>query len=471
MPPEKRERCGKSWAGPFREKALPILRKIEDEFAELFHAEKGRPNRPVELVVGVLLLKEMFDLTDPEALDALDFDARWWWAFEREPRELQLCQKTLHNFRVRLIEQEKSKTAFRRVTDELIGALGIKVSRQRLDSTQVLSNIAILSRLKLFCETMRVFLRAVKREDEKSYEEISEGIRKRYGEESRYADGKREQTRRRLNVAARDVWRLIERFKEHKEVSRTEAWENLARLFEEHCKVKNEAEKPKEDDDDYGEGGAPVELRKPKETKSDSMQTPHDPDVTYSRKKGQGFFVQVSETCVEENQTQMITDADVTPACKGDWKATVPTVERLEEAGHKPKELVADTQYGGAENAAELAKRGVNLTAPVPGQKVEPPKETPVPAKECPKEKEAAGKWLREQEQSEGFRKRYSIRAGIEATNSELKRAHGMKKLRVRRERRVKLAVYFKALACNVKRALRCWLEREQRAVDAAALA
>lgn len=70
LPAEKRERCRKSWAGPFREKALPILRKIEEEFAELFHPEKGRPNRPVELVVGVLLLKEMFDPTDPEALDA-----------------------------------------------------------------------------------------------------------------------------------------------------------------------------------------------------------------------------------------------------------------------------------------------------------------------------------------------------------------------------------------------------------------
>ena len=47
------------------------------------------------------------------------------------------------------------------------------------------------------------------------------------------------------------------------------------------------------------------------------------------------------------------------------------------------------------------------------------------------------------------------IRAGIEATNSELKRRHGLAALRVRGQLRVTLAVYLKALACNVKRMVR----------------
>ena len=45
-----------------------------------------------------------------------------------------------------------------------------------------------------------------------------------------------------------------------------------------------------------------------------------------------------------------------------------------------------------------------------------------------------------------------------------------MRKLRVRGEDRVKLAVYFKALACNVKRALRWWLQCMRPAEDAVAL-
>ncbi|MBN2339999.1 MAG: transposase [Deltaproteobacteria bacterium] len=49
----------------------------------------------------------------------------------------------------------------------------------------------------------------------------------------------------------------------------------------------------------------------------------------------------------------------------------------------------------------------------------------------------------------------YKIRSGVEATMSELKRGHGMGKLRVRRMPRVRLAVSLKIMACNVKRWLR----------------
>ena len=61
----------------------------------------------------------------------------------------------------------------------------------------------------------------------------------------------------------------------------------------------------------------------------------------------------------------------------------------------------------------------------------------------------------RREEASGAFAKRYAIRAGVEATNSELKRKHGLGKLRVRGRPRVGLAVYLKALACNIKRMLR----------------
>jgi len=61
------------------------------------------------------------------------------------------------------------------------------------------------------------------------------------------------------------------------------------------------------------------------------------------------------------------------------------------------------------------------------------------------------------------FRKRYALRAGIEGTNSELKRAHGLGRLRVRGGRRVILAVYLKALACNIKRMVQALLEAKFR--------
>jgi len=62
------------------------------------------------------------------------------------------------------------------------------------------------------------------------------------------------------------------------------------------------------------------------------------------------------------------------------------------------------------------------------------------------------------EQQTDAFRQRYRIRGGVEATMSELKRAHGMARLRVRRLARVRLQVAFKATACNVKRWLRALL-------------
>jgi hypothetical protein len=460
LPAQKRARIEKTWAEPFRTRALPILRKVEDEFADLFDEDLGRPNRPVELVLGVLILKEMGDLTDEEALGSLDYDARWWWALGREPRELHLCQKTLHNFRAKLVKREKAGLAFRRVTDELTAALGVSVERQRLDSTQILSNFAVRTRLGLFCETIRVFLREGKRVDAKTYEALPVRLLKRHGEESCYADARRADGPRRLAVVARDVGRLVGRFEKNEAVAKTEGWKLLKRLFEEQCVVKEKPHDPGPDEDDHGDGATPAELAPAAEVSGDSLQTPHDAGVTYSGHKGKGYAVQVAESCGNGEKPEMITHVEVTRACDSDAKATVAVVEALEAAGQKPKELTADTGFSSGENAATLSRQGVRLVAPAPAPaKPKADQEYEPPAASCPTDPGKATEWLRQQEASPEFKKGYAVRAGIEATNSELKRAHGMKKLRVRGEARVKMAVYFKALACNVKRALRYWLQ------------
>jgi len=56
------------WAGVFRSKALQVLLRSEATFAPLFREENGRPNKPVAAIVGLLILKEMFDLADDTAL-------------------------------------------------------------------------------------------------------------------------------------------------------------------------------------------------------------------------------------------------------------------------------------------------------------------------------------------------------------------------------------------------------------------
>ncbi len=538
LPEEKRERLEADWPGQFRRSALPLI--DENAFRDLYHEWNGRPNKPVETVIGVLLLKEMNDLTDAEALGALDYDLRWHVALDLEPEEAHTCQKTLHNFRAKLMASDKGKLLFEEMTGRIIEALGVSTERQRLDSTHITSNIARLTRLGLFCETARVFLGELRKKAKGKFESVPEGLRKRYlkddGTDTRYHDAKSSDAKRRIGVSARDVWRLVDRFKGDEAVEGLTSYGLLKRLLDEQCEVVEEAPAPKADDADVNDPPAPVALKPAKEVKSDSLQTPHDASVTYSGRKGKGQEVQLAETCGNEDKPEMITYAEQTRSCDSDEKVPVPAVENLAERNIRPKELLTDTNYGSTGNVIECEKRGTELVAPVPGPKVdEAPAEnaesgitkgdfdvdpkgeraTRCPAGReatsekrdsgtgkvraffdgagcdgCPHRDRCPAKPLRDgrrvlrttvhaavlarrrrYEKTKEFKKRYAERAGIEATNSELKRAHGLGRLRIRGFLRVRLAVYFKALACNVKRMVRHLAGEARKAGNAAAAA
>src|SRR3989304_1149326 len=91
---EKRARLEKSWAHAYQSKALGLI--DETRFAKYFDPDNGRPNKSVRLVVSVLVLKEVFDLTDNEALAALEWDLSGHHALAPVPGEAHTCQKPLH---------------------------------------------------------------------------------------------------------------------------------------------------------------------------------------------------------------------------------------------------------------------------------------------------------------------------------------------------------------------------------------
>ena len=536
LPPAKAQRLESSWADAFRRRALPLI--DEDLFAPLYCEDNGRPNRPVETVLGVLLLKEMFNLTDREALDQLEFNLQWHHALALTPEEAHLCQKTLHNFRSGLMEHDLARVAFAETTDRILAALGLKVNRQRLDSTHVISNMALLTRLGLFCETMRVFLSRLKADHPRLYGRVPEGLRGRYlkedGDATGYGDARSAEGRRRLSVCARDVYRLCELFRGTAAAERAD-YALLERLLQDQCEVVKKKQCPASDDDDAGEGRVPVVLKAAKKVDSGSLQSPHDPDVTYDGHKGKGYDVQVAETCDEDNEVEVITHVEVTDACASDAQATVPTLAALAARDLTPEELVADTTYGSGDNAVEAERLGTELISPVSGSApavegepgdaaltaadfhVDPRPEEPAvcpagnfstaqavpetPANRlevtfdrstcegcalfhrCPAQlnRAADGYVLtvdlaaanlarrRRAEASGVFQPRYAIRAGIEATNSELKRRHGLGDLRVRGRPRVELAVYLKALGCNFKRMVRTLMPEPSPATPAMA--
>jgi hypothetical protein len=524
VPPAKAKRLERSWAETFHSRALPLIE--ETRFAHLYCPDNGRPNRAVQIVLGVLLLKELFDLTDQEALEQMEFNLLWHYALRLTADEAHLPQKTLHNFRVRLMTHDGGRLAFEETTDRILAALGLRTGTQRLDSTHILSNIALLTRLGLFCETLRLFLRAVARQHPELASRLPAGLAGRYlkedDEATAYEDARRDQGRRRLSVCARDLYRLVDRFR-RTAATKLPEYRLLQRLLREQCVVGRHREGlPGDDDDDAGEGRVPVSLKAPKEVRADSLQSPHDPDATYSGHKGKGYEVQVAETCDPSNAVQILTHVEVTASSGSDAAMPVPLLEALEQRGIAPEELIADTSYGSGRNAFEAARRGTELVSPVAGAApaaAPPPEPGEAPARftaadfqidawgdtpaGCPAGHRSSEEWeltaapesveihfpkatcdacpvrhrcpvklprgtgtyvlktdlvqvhierRRRAEKTPEWRQRYAVRAGIEGTNSELKRGHGLGRLRVRGGQRVRLAVYLKALACNLKR-------------------
>ena len=530
VPAAKQRRLEASWAETFRTRALPLI--DEAQFACLYCDDNGRPNQPVQTVFGVLVLKEMFALTDAEALEQLEFSLLWQHALELTPDEAHLAQKTLHNFRARLLAHDRGRQAFEATTDRILHALGTKVTRQRLDSTHVLSNIAVLTRLGLLCETIRHFLKTLAVQHPRLCGRVSKRLRERYlkedGGATAYQDAPSGTGTRRLPVCARDLYRLHQLFA-GTAAEGLESYALLQRLLAEQCEVTATRQRPSAADDDGGEGGVPVALKAPEHVGSDSLQSPYDAEATYNARKGKGYEVQIAETCVEADDDRtdddrtdtvnMITHVEVTDACASDEHATMPVLEALQERGQRPDELVADTAFGSGDNAVNAERLGTELVSPVKGPPVDVEERPGTPTQAdflvdarledpaiCP-----AGHLAREQTSHAtkshqvtltferpacetcallsvcpvkrnrtrdgytvtvdlkavnlerrrralaggAFKERYGIRAGIEATISELKRRHGLGALRVRGRGRVELAVYLKALACNIKRMLR----------------
>jgi hypothetical protein len=69
---------------------------FDDSFiVDLFPSRIGRPSLPADLVGAVLVLKELYALSDPQAADALKFDIRWKVACGRSLTDASFDPSTL----------------------------------------------------------------------------------------------------------------------------------------------------------------------------------------------------------------------------------------------------------------------------------------------------------------------------------------------------------------------------------------
>jgi hypothetical protein len=358
-----------------------------------------------------------------------------------------------------------------------------------------------LGRIGIFSETIHKFLINLKRNHQQQYETVNEAIIEKYFSEKAmecFSRVKPSQSRKTLDEVSKDLFELVQQFKDCQQVSAMYSYKLLERILKEHCNLKET------------EDGKTVELKAAKDIASDSLQNPSDPDATYSGHKGQGYQVQVMETFRDneekkEETLNLITHVHVEPAHHSDANALMPAIESVEKQNLKPKELTADALYGSDENCERANQQDVKLIAPAMGS-VDKDKLSvadfqfsekgdivacprgKVPAKvkkrkkasigfasqdcqncpnlsSCPVKKGKKFYYLRFTdkemriakrriyEQSDRFKDRYRWRAGIEATMSEYDRRTGVKHLRVRRLKAVSFCATLKALGINIFRA------------------
>ncbi len=498
IPPLGMDRIRSGWQGIFRSTLLELL--PAKRLGEHFDPIMGRPTKELYSVAGLLFLQEFKNWTVPQAVDAYLFHTDIQFALNLEPGVDEMCERTFERYRKLFIEDDAASQVLDQVTTRLIDLLEIDVRQQRLDSTHVFSNMASFGRTRLMAVTIKRFLTQVKRHHPADYAALPAELRQRYGvaqaqllakENKDAAD--RSKTRQQV---AEDLRTLIDRFADHADVRDRPSYQALVKVFDEQCEIVDDK----------------IQVRA--KTGGDCLQNPSDPEATYGGPKGQGYKLQISETCSVANDVQLITEVLPQTAAEPDAGALVPMLEKLQEQERLPEEMLADTAYGGDDNVQAAADRGVEVVSPVAGRTAEtetdpakltiddfahdertgkvgacPTGRVPLQTvhdtasdtttvhmsaedcgscphrQQCPvepgpqgyktsftgKQRRLAGR--RCEETTAVFRERYARRSGLESTNSGLKRRLGLGRLRVRGQKAVQHALYLKATGWNLLRA------------------
>jgi hypothetical protein len=402
------------------------------------------------------------------------------------------------------VENGLEALLFDGITSKLADVFKVNTDKQRLDSVHIKSNMRRLGRIGIFSKSMHKFLVNLKRSNKEQFDSVDKAIIDKYLSEKAlgcFSMVKPSESKKTLASVADDLYDLVEQFKDSKPVRTMHSYKLLERVLKEQCNLNGSDDKKA------------VEVKKPKEIASDSLQNPSDPDATYSGHKGQGYQLQIMETYTDSEDKEvksktlnLITHVEVEKACQSDTQALIPAIESTQKRGLGPEQLEADSLYGSDENVESAKSMGVELVAPVMGgpeksavslsefefsQKGHvltcPQGQKPLISKKkktrftqgfscqtcakCPLVNDCPvkpGKKLyylryeqkamriakrRTTEQTTQFKDRYRWRAGVEATMSELDRRTGVKRLRVRGFKAVRFSATLKAIGINLFRA------------------
>ena len=302
-------------------------------------------------MAGLVFLADFFGWTAQEAVETYIFRSDVQYALNLEPG-VTVSTRSVERYQKMFRDDELAISVFQDVTTRLAEKLELDITCQRLDSTHVFSHMASFGRTKLMAVAIKRFLTQVRRHDHELYTALPEEFRRRYepAESQLFSAAKDAESRQRSRQqAAEDLLWVIERFANCADMTGRSTYKALITIFSQQCEV--------------SAGKVVVKAK----TGGDCMQNPSDPTATYDAHKGQGYQVQIAETCSPENEVQLITGALPQSAAEPDGGAVVPMLDQLTESKLLPEAMLADTLYGGDENVQAAETRGVELVAPIPG--------------------------------------------------------------------------------------------------------
>ena len=135
----------------------------DEDFAEFYSPDWGRPSVPPSLLATALLLQTHDRASDEEAKARADYDLRWKVALGVEVGARPFAKSTLQWFRAQLVLKEKMRAVFQRSLEYALqsGYLKKRKLRAVLDTTYILGRGAVKDTYNLLADNMRQLLRAL----------------------------------------------------------------------------------------------------------------------------------------------------------------------------------------------------------------------------------------------------------------------------------------------------------------------
>jgi Transposase DDE domain/Transposase domain (DUF772) len=347
LPEEQRECLYNSWSGVFYREFF--CRLDEKPFAVLYADIPSRPNYPVNVLVGLEYLKAGNGWTDSEMYEAFLYNMQVRFAlgydeFGKGNFEL----RTLYYFRERLSRYMQETginlldQAFEQVTDKQIAAYHLKTGKQRMDSTQIASNIRSMSRLQLLVEVLQRVHRMLTEEEQGHYAEVfAPYIQGHAGQYVYHLKG--QDTNEHLQKIGEVMQRLLAELRSS--YAQEPVYQMFERVFGEHYLVEEKV----------------LKTRLDKELSASSLQSPDDLEATYREKNKnhyKGYVANLTETCDPENDLQLVTKIQVAANSVDDAKLMEEALPNLKERTELGT-LYTDGGYGSPDADQAMQKNKV----------------------------------------------------------------------------------------------------------------